>query len=64
MCYHMSMQKSKYKIGQRFKKEGGDYTFEGEIIAVFKKRSGAIRYAGEDDRGLIFIFNESSIIPI
>jgi hypothetical protein len=45
-------------------KDGGDYTFEGEIIGVFTKRSGAIRYAVEDDRGLILILNRSQFMLV
>lgn len=38
-------------------KAGGDYRFEGVVVATFAKRSGAVRYVVEDDRGLLFIFN-------
>jgi hypothetical protein len=48
-------------IGDRVVKTGGDYTFEGIIIAVFQKRSGAIRYVVEDDRGLIMIMNPQQL---
>lgn len=54
----------KYKIGQYFEKTGGDYEFKGMIVAVFKKRSGVIRYVGENDDGLLFIFNEKAINPV
>jgi hypothetical protein len=45
------------ELGDRVIKDGGDYAFEGVVIAVFKKRSGAVRYAVEDDRGLVMIMN-------
>jgi len=54
----------KYDIGQRFRKTGGDYSFEGVIVAAFKKKTGLIRYVGENEDGLLFIFNEKSIEPI
>ena len=51
-------------LGQRVKKEGGDYTFEGVLIAIIRKRSGAFRYVVEDDRGLLFIFNLAQLEPV
>lgn len=51
-----------FEVGDRVEKVGGDYSFEGEVVSVFKKRSSeAIRLVVEDDRGLLFIFNESSL---
>ena len=52
------------KVGDRVIKTGGDYTFEGEVVAVFKKRSGAIRLAVEDDRGVVMIMNESQVSDV
>lgn len=46
------------EIGSYVIKDSGDYTFEGWIIAVFKKRSGAIRYAIENKEGIVLIMNE------
>lgn len=46
-------------IGRPVHKSGGDYQFEGEIRAIIPKRSGALRYAVEDDRGLLLIMNAS-----
>lgn len=54
----------KYQIGQRFEKQGGDYRFVGTIVAVFTKLNGIVRYVGENDDGLLFIFNEVAIEPI
>lgn len=48
-------------VGKKVKKTSGDYTFEGEIIAIIQKLSGAIRYAVEDDRGLVLIMNEKQV---
>lgn len=44
-------------IGRAVAKRGGDYEFDGEIRAVIVKRSGAVRYAVEDDRGLLLVMN-------
>lgn len=58
---------SEIKVGQRFKKTGGDYEFEGEVVAIFRKRvrngmaAGPVRVVGEDDRGLLFIFDPNRI---
>lgn len=50
-----------FNIGERVRKDSGDYTFEGNVVSVFRKRSQAVRYVVEDDRGLLFIFNEASL---
>jgi len=52
-----------YERGDKVHKGGGDYTFDGTVIAVFEKLSGKIRYAVEDDRGIIHIFSESNLQP-
>ncbi len=52
---------NKFDRGHKFKKTSGDYTFEGTVLCVIEKLSGAIRYAVEDDRGLILIMNERQI---
>lgn len=44
-------------IGRRVTKRSGDYDFDGEIRAVIPKRSGAIRYVVEDERGLLLIMS-------
>jgi hypothetical protein len=48
----------------RVRKTGGDYTYEGEIVAQFTKRSGAVRFVVEDDRGLLLIMNGNQIQPV
>jgi hypothetical protein len=45
------------KVGDLVIKTKGDYSFRGEIVAKFKKRSGAVRFVIEDDRGLLLIMN-------
>lgn len=44
-------------IGKKVEKRSGDYRFDGEIRAVIVKRSGEVRYAVEDDRGLLLVMN-------
>jgi len=48
-------------IGRKVQKRGGDYEFDGEIRAVIVKRSGAVRYAVEDDRGLLLVMNAKQV---
>jgi hypothetical protein len=49
------------QLGDCVKKIGGDYTFEGVIVAKFHKLSGAIRYVVEDDRGVLHIYSEKCL---
>lgn len=51
-------------IGDRVKKVGGDYDFEGEVVAVFSKRSGVTRVVVEDDRGVLMIYSEKNLTVI
>jgi hypothetical protein len=51
-------------LGKWVKKTGGDYYFEGEIIGIIQKRSGATRVVVEDTRGLLFIFNPGQLSPL
>lgn len=51
----------KFQIGDRVAKRPGDYVYEGEVRALIEKRSGALRYVVEDDRGLLFIFAEGQL---
>ena len=48
--------------GDHVVKLAGDYTFTGVVIAVFRKRSGAPRYAVENDDGVIHIFNFAQLV--
>ena len=50
------------KVHDLVVKEGGDYSFEGCVVGVITKRSGAVRYVVEDDRGLLFIFNRKQLV--
>lgn len=49
-------------MGDRVSKVGGDYRFDGEIRGVILKRSGALRYAVEDDRGVLHIFRAEQLV--
>jgi len=51
------MDEHEFKEGNRVVKRGGDYTFDGVVISRFTKRSGAVRYAVENDDGIVHIFN-------
>ncbi len=57
----MSQPEFEFEVGDPVQKVGGDYSFEGIVVAAFKKFSGQIRYVVEDERGLLFIFNEKSL---
>lgn len=44
-------------VGDKVSKVGGDYTFEGTVVAGFYKLSGAPRYVVEDDRGVLHVYS-------
>lgn len=46
-----------FNIGDAVRKVGGDYRFDGHVQGIITKRSGEVRYAVEDDRGVLFIFH-------
>lgn len=52
---------SYYKVGDKVRKNSGDYKFAGTVVSVFFKKSGAVRYVVENDDGLLFIFNGSQL---
>ena len=60
-CGGSSDLKVAFEFGIKVKKVGGDYTYEGVIAGIILKTSGEIRYVVEDDRGMLFIFNEKSL---
>ena len=51
----------KFKLGEKVQKVGGDYIYEGVVAGIVYKTSGQIRYVIEDDRGMLFIFNEKNL---
>jgi hypothetical protein len=52
-----------FKVGDKVSKTGGDYTFHGTVVCVFRKLSGAIRIVAEDKRGLLLIHSEKTLTP-
>lgn len=46
-----------FLLGQKVSKLGGDYRFDGVVVAVFEKLSKEIRYVVEDDRGCLHIYS-------
>lgn len=52
---------NKYNVGDKVSKIGGDYTFDGIVVAVFLKLSGATRYVVEDDRGVLHVYSEKTL---
>jgi hypothetical protein len=50
--------RSVYKLGDHVEKVGGDYTFEGIVVAAFTKLSGVPRYVVEDDRGVLHVYSD------
>jgi hypothetical protein len=48
---------SELEVGQLVEKVGGDYQFEGYVVAKFAKLSGAVRYVVEDDRGVLHVYS-------
>lgn len=52
---------SQFKTGDLVSKVGGDYTFDGTVVAVFTKLSGSIRLVVEDDRGVLHVYSEKNL---
>jgi len=48
--------------GDKVSKVGGDYRFEGVIVAKFAKLSGVVRFVVEDDRGVLHVYSEKNLI--
>lgn len=51
------------KTGDEVEKVGGDYRYRGVVVAVFEKRSGAVRVVVENDGGMLFIFSPAQLRP-
>jgi hypothetical protein len=51
------MNTPEFPIGQYVVKASGDYTFRGDIVAVFQKKSGVWRYVVENPEGILHIFS-------
>jgi hypothetical protein len=41
--------------------ENREDRFEGHVVAVFRKRSGAPRYVIEDDRGVLHVYSAKNL---
>ena len=54
---------ARFGVRQAVEKVGGDYRFEGVVVAAFAKLSGVVRYVVEDDRGILHIFSEANLEP-
>jgi hypothetical protein len=48
-------------VGDKVVKVGGDYTFEGTVVAVFNKLAGQERFVVEDDRGVLHIYSAKNL---
>lgn len=49
--------KTYFHQGDPVRKVGGDYSFDGTVLTPITKLSGVVRYAVEDDRGVVHIFS-------
>jgi len=52
---------SRLAIGTLVSKQGGDYRFDGTVVACFEKLSGSVRYVVEDDRGVLHIYSRKNL---
>lgn len=50
-------------VGDKVSKKGGDYRFDGTVVAKFQKLSGAERFVVEDDRGVLHVYSEKNLEP-
>lgn len=50
-----------FESGDYVSKVGGDYKFDGRIVSIFPKLSGAIRIVVEDDRGVLHVYSEKNL---
>lgn len=55
------MEEHDLRTGDAVAKEGGDYRFDGIVVAIFDKLHGGVRVVVEDERGLLFIFNPKQL---
>lgn len=51
-----------HQVGQPVEKVGGDYSFEGVVMAKFLKRDRrSLRYVVEDDRGVLHVYSDKNL---
>jgi hypothetical protein len=51
-------------VGAHVIKTGGDYTFDGIVVARFAKLSGKIRYVVENKEGILHIFGATNLVEV
>lgn len=61
-CTLNGVMKHGFKVGQLVSKKGGDYRFDGYVVAAFTKISGEVRYVVEDDRGILHIYSDKNLV--
>ena len=54
-------KENSYFVGDKVSKVGGDYTFDGTVVSIFPKLSGATRVVVEDDRGVLHVYSEKNL---
>ena len=52
---------SEFNVGDKVSKVGGDYRFDGTVVAAFRKLSGVVRFVVEDDRGVLHIYSAKNL---
>lgn len=57
----MASHEDAFRVGEPVSKVGGDYRFDGHVVAALTKRSGARRYVVEDDRGVLHIYRAEQL---
>ena len=57
----VNMDNNTFKVNDKVSKVGGDYTFDGTVVSIFPKLSGAIRVVVEDDRGVLHVYSEKNL---
>lgn len=50
-----------FSMGDHVEKVGGDYTFEGYVVAAFRKLSLQERFVVEDDRGILHVYSAKNL---
>jgi hypothetical protein len=61
MSEALESDEPRFGVGDFVKKTGGDYTFDGVVVAVFEKRSKAVRYVVENGEGILHIYSEKNL---
>lgn len=56
-----NLENSMFQPGDRVSKVGGDYRFDGIVVAAFLKTSKQRRYVVEDDRGILHIYSDKNL---